>query len=220
MATLLLLPHLLPSPIPLERTPPAPRTLLWPFVARSSRPFLFYFDGGPGLLRMAGGGQIPVPERCEAARMQVSPVQSPSPMMGPSYEHSLEIRHYTTASGPGFDGDEDIALSGSTTHVGAAASASGAHHSDVGGSRGTVAAKATGRNQATSSTTDALPTFLAPRPTMLAATISQVLRRRRFPGRLRRRTAFPTSFHGDAGTTSRRCRQWGTTDTTLRHGRR
>jgi len=151
--------------------------------------------------------------------MQVSPVQSPSPMMVSSYEHSLKIRHYTTASAPGFDGDDDIALGGNMTHVGAAASVSGAHPSDVGGSRGSFGGQSDGPQRGEQQY-DALPTFLAPRLFMLAASFSQVLRRRRFPGLLRRRTAFPTSPHGGVETTSRRFRQCSTTDTTLRHGRR
>jgi len=67
--------------------------------------------------------------------------------MGQNYEHSLEIRRYTTASAAGFDGDEDIAVGGNTTHVGAAASASGAHPSDVVGSCGSGGGPSDGRQQ-------------------------------------------------------------------------
>jgi len=140
-------PHLPPLLRLLDRTPPAPRTLLWPFAVRSSRPFLFHFDGGPALFPMAGGGRIPVPGTSEAARMQVPPMQSVSPQMGPNYEHSLEIRRYTTASAAGFDGDQDVAIGGNTTHVDAAASASGAHPSDVGASRGSSGGPSNGPRQ-------------------------------------------------------------------------
>jgi len=126
MATLPFSPHLSTRP-PLPRLrdgpPVAPGPLCFPSTGGPPHPFHFHFYGSATLSLMAGGGQMPANGRLGAPRIQA---RTMTPVMGPDYDQSLDLRCYTTASAPGLDGDAEITVVRSVPHVDPAASASGA----------------------------------------------------------------------------------------------